>query len=217
MGTIKKERYRRNLPHIQPDGGVFFVTCSLHGSIPASRLEAIKNKYLVTKKGLSVQEDGDCKTKTKATKFYIYQLDQVMDNPLPSRPHYLRDERIAKVVADSLHFWDDLSIELYCYCIMSNHLHTVIRMLESHKVVAYKQLHEWLHSVKRYSAYKANNILRRKGPFWMHESFDYLVRNRQELGRIIEYVLDNPVKAGLCKERREWRWTYIKDCYNEFM
>jgi hypothetical protein len=36
---MKKEVYKRNLPHIQPIGATFFVTYNLFGSLPAPLLE----------------------------------------------------------------------------------------------------------------------------------------------------------------------------------
>ena len=60
-------------------------------------------------------------------------------------------------------------------------------------------------------------MLGRSGQFWQHESYDRLIRDREELYYTICYVLDNPVTAGLCKERKEWKWSYIKSEYNEFM
>jgi len=52
-------------------------------------------------------------------------------------------------------------------------------------------------------------ILERSGQFWEHESFDHVIR----LGKFdatIRYVLNNPIKAGLVKEWREWPWNYCR-------
>jgi len=34
-----------------------------------------------------------------------------------------------------------------------------------------------------------------KGHFWYHESYDRIIRDRDNLYRTICYVLDNPIKA----------------------
>ena len=211
-----KEFYRRKLPHIQPKGGLFFVTYSSYGSIPSSKLAAIKEEYemLKTQKGKNDEERK--RMKIWARKTYIKNIDALLSGN-SSGPHYMKKERIAKIVSDSLHFWDNNSIELYCYCIMSNHVHVVFRLLDETETVHEKQLNVVMHSIKRYSAREANKILGRQGEFWMSESYDYLIRHDDELGRIMEYVLDNPVKAGLCKERKDWKWSYVKEEYNEFI
>ena len=41
--------------------------------------------------------------------------------------------------------------------------------------------------------------------FWQHESYDHVVRDPHELERIVEYVMMNPVRAGLPE-----RWFYRK-------
>ena len=63
-------------------------------------------------------------------------------------------------------------------------------------------------SLKGYTAYEANRILGRKGEFWEAESYDHFVRDDAELARIINYVLNNPVKAGLVKDWRDWKWNW---------
>ncbi len=45
-----------------------------------------------------------------------------------------------------------------------------------------------------------NKHLQRMGPFWQREWFDRVVRNENEKARIIRYIEQNPVKAGLAKE-----------------
>jgi len=40
-----KTEYRQKLPHIQPVGAGFFVTCSLLGSMPKKKLDAHKELY----------------------------------------------------------------------------------------------------------------------------------------------------------------------------
>ena len=63
-------------------------------------------------------------------------------------------------------------------------------------------------AVKTFSAREANRILNRKGfAFWANESYDHWVRDEAELARIIEYIENNPVAAGLCTSPNDWRWS----------
>jgi REP element-mobilizing transposase RayT len=70
-----------------------------------------------------------------------------------------------------------------------------------------------LENLKWYTALNANRRLGRKGAFWQHESYDHVIRDAAELDRTIEYVLMNPVKAGFCKDWRDWKWSYVKEGY----
>jgi putative transposase len=56
----------------------------------------------------------------------------------------------------------------------------------------------------------------RTGRFWEHESYDRLVRDRNELYRVVQYILQNPVKVGLRQHWQDWKYSYIKPDYNDF-
>jgi REP element-mobilizing transposase RayT len=51
--------------------------------------------------------------------------------------------------------------------------------------------------LKSNNAKAANKILNRTGPFWSRDYFDRWVRDYDEEQRIIRYIEDNPIKAGL--------------------
>src|SRR5690606_6126648 len=201
---------------IQPVGETFFVTYNLNGSIPAEVLKLLQEEYEIEKKRRALAKTTVISSLSKLRKKHFERYDQYLDGS-KTGPHYLKEEAIAQEVTQSLHFWDNRKLELICYCIMSNHVHAVIKLFNSDEEKNSILLHKVLQSIKRHSAREANELLEREGQFWQRESFDYLVRDRDELSRIIEYVLDNPVKAGLCLSRNEWRWSYIKPEYNEFM
>jgi hypothetical protein len=52
--------------------------------------------------------------------------------------------------------------------------------------------------------------LGRQGAFWQDESYDRVIRDSEEFDRVISYVLENPVKAGLVSEWGKWPWSYLK-------
>lgn len=68
-----------------------------------------------------------------------------------------------------------------------------------------------LRKLKGSTAYECNQILGRSGAFWQHESYDHVIRDDAELERTTWYILQNPVKAGLCKDWRDWKWSYVKE------
>jgi REP element-mobilizing transposase RayT len=67
-----------------------------------------------------------------------------------------------------------------------------------------------MQSLKGYTAREANKVLGRRGQFWDPESYDHEVRNGGEFRRIREYILNNPVKAGLVQDWRDWRWSWVE-------
>lgn len=63
-------------------------------------------------------------------------------------------------------------------------------------------------AIKSFSARQANAILGRSSePFWQDESYDHWVRSPEELRKIVQYIQDNPVMAGLVKRAEDWRWS----------
>ena len=68
-----------------------------------------------------------------------------------------------------------------------------------------------MHSLKSYTANRANELLRRSGGFWQRESYDHWVRDLDELHSVIEYIRWNPVTAGLCTRPQDWRFSSAFD------
>jgi putative transposase len=66
--------------------------------------------------------------------------------------------------------------------------------------------------IKGATAREANLLLKKQGTFWQKESYDHYVRNDRELDNIINYILNNPVKAGLIEDWTQWPWTFLAGC-----
>lgn len=91
---------------------------------------------------------------------------------------------------------------------MPNHVHV---LLTPHcaKVDEQKALSEITHSLKRYTAREINKLLGKEGALWAKESYDHIVRNETEFSRIVDYIISNPVKAGLVTHWKDWQFTWI--------
>ncbi|WP_374687544.1 transposase [Promineifilum sp.] len=203
--------YRRNLPHIQPPGATFFITAHLYGSLPVEvfqrmrqearlRLQAIENTAaMADRERLQYQEE----------KRYFGRFDALLDC-VSTGPFWLRDPQIAQLVCNAAHDRDGRTYDLVAYCVMPNHLHIILTPLLDNQD-SYCSLSGIMHVLKGFSAFQANELLGRKGcKFWQAESYDHYVRDPQELERIVWYVLNNPVKAGLVDDWSKWLWSYWK-------
>ena len=84
---------------------------------------------------------------------------------------------------------------------MPNHVHTVLSLAPDANVSAV--IRNW----KSRSSRLANRELERRGTFWMPDFFDRAIRNDRHLGRAIDYVESNPVKAGLVDKPSYWPWS----------
>jgi len=229
-----KPFYRRNLPHIQPPGATFFVTFHLAGALPRSVLQQWKTeklRLLNLASNVDKVPDEHTTSEQKAkydewTRQWFRKFEKVLDET-QSGPVWLKDDRIAKEVADSMHYLDGKVYQLDAYCIMANHVHIVFTPLPKQpsavaqtfslrtnendaqtKSLCYNTLSSIMQSLKGYTARRGNQLLGRHGTFWQHESYDHCVRDSSEWQRIIAYVLNNPVKVGLVDKREKWPWNY---------
>jgi REP element-mobilizing transposase RayT len=67
-----------------------------------------------------------------------------------------------------------------------------------------------LHPWKSFTSHKANKLLRRSGEFWQREYLDRYVRNAEHYEKVVAYIEENPVKAGLVKLKADWPWSSAK-------
>ncbi|GAB4159858.1 MAG: hypothetical protein Fur0021_31170 [Candidatus Promineifilaceae bacterium] len=141
------------------------------------------------------------------------QMNRYLDST-PDGPHWLKQPAVAQAVAGSLHHRREQVYDLDTFCIMSNHVHLVFTPLPKEDN-SYHSLSSIMHSLKLYTARCANTILQRSGGFWQKESYDHVVRDEAELGRIRSYVLANPVRAGLVSAWNEWEWSFSRYLQDE--
>ncbi len=99
---------------------------------------------------------------------------------------------IATLVQNALLHFDGERYRLLAWCLMPNHVHVVAEAIDGHSLS--KIVQSW----RSFTARQANAALGRTGAFWHPDYFDRFMRHEAHLHRTIEYVEQNPVKAGLC-------------------
>ncbi len=211
-----KLKYQRHLPHIQPPGATLFVTFRLAGSLPRQVQQQLLAEAERVEKILSRIAD----TGERARRAYLEQrrLFGKWDNALDtakSGPFWLGQAKIAQIMVAELHRQDNQTYTLDAFCVMPNHVHVVLTPLRTNsdevkQEETYYSLSTIMQALKGRVALQANRQLGRRGKFWQHESYDHVVRDEDEWRRIVEYVLHNPVKAGLVQHWEEWPWSYCR-------
>lgn len=228
---IYKEWTEGSLPHFHPPGATLFVTFRLADTIPRSVLQmyhAQKDWWQGETRrirGLKLPDDAPemAAHERRLLEFrrqWFAKFEDIL-HKAETGPTWLRAEPLAKLVVDALHFRDGQVYRLDAYCVMSNHVHAVfapfltaeelreILLPEGLRFISeHPPLDRIMQSLKGYTAWQCNRALARKGVFWQQESYDHVVRDDAEFDRIVKYVLQNPVKAGLVKDWQEWPWNY---------
>jgi len=92
------------------------------------------------------------------------------------------------------------------WCVMPNHVHVLI---EPRHPIA-KIVQGWKSFTARW-ALARNEELKLGIPdsrqLWMRDYWDRYIRDERHLVNVIDYFHNNPVKAGLCRQPEEWRWS----------
>jgi REP element-mobilizing transposase RayT len=127
-------------------------------------------------------------------RIYSARLDAMLD--AGAGTCLMREDRVAKIVADALHFFEGQRYRLIAWAVMPNHVHVVVAPRGG------RSLAEILLSWKGFTGQEINRAVGRTGPLWQKESYDHLVRGQEDLDHHVAYVLANPLAAGL----KHWRW-----------
>lgn len=211
MSTLEYQiSYRRHLPHIQPPGATLFVTFRLAGSIPAEvQRQLIAEARRIEANLLRIPDPQERERQAYLEQRHLFGKWDTVLHSVTSGPTWLREPKIADLIVESLHYHHNRVYDLDAFCVMPNHVHTVFTPL-CKEGTSYHPISAIMQSLKGRTAYEANLLLGRKGDFWQHENYDHVVRDEVEWQRIISYVLNNPVKAGLVQKWQDWPWTYSK-------
>lgn len=200
--------YKRNLSHYQPDGGDFFCTFRLIGSLPKDVIDRYKHQNHLLEQVFRQKNISKAELSSRKFSNFDNLLDKYSLNNL-----WLRKPKIAQIVAEKIHALDSQKYQLISFCIMPNHVHLLVKLFEqniSEENSKRYPLTTILKQIKGSTAVQCNKVLKRSGQFWQHESYDHLVRDSDEREKIIRYILQNPVKAGFVSNWKNWSWTYCK-------
>lgn len=193
--NIRKGAY---LPHWTRDSATYSVTFRLADSLPKFVVDAwIAERENIIKTAKQMNRPLSREEEKRLQFLFSEKVDSYLD--AGHGKCWLREPGIARIVADAIQHFDGQRYNLLAWCVMPNHAHVVFQAIPSY------ELPDVLHSWKSFSANQANKALKRKGEFWQPEYYDHLIRDEADLSHSMEYVLENPLKAGL----KNWEWVSV--------
>ena len=98
------------------------------------------------------------------------------------------------------HTAKDCAWELHAVCLMGTHYHVVLRSTVAHLAAG---MH-WLNGVY---AQRFNKRYQRYGHLFAGRYGSRVIESEHYLSRACDYVLLNPVRAGLCARAADWPWS----------
>jgi len=183
LPVFKGWRSRGYLPHFE--GGIIpqAITFRLADSLPAEKLTQWREELAHLPKN---REDVE----------YRQRLEEYLDRGTGCA--WLRRVDIAGLVENALFHFDEERYRLHAWVVMPNHVHVLFTPEEDHSLSAI------LHSWKSFTSQRANRLLERRGDFWQAEYYDRFIRDEPHFQAAVDYIEDNPVKAGIGATREEW-------------
>jgi REP element-mobilizing transposase RayT len=95
----------------------------------------------------------------------------------------------------------DLKFRILCYCLMPDHLHVIVSPGESTL-----PLSKFLNIFKGRTAavLKDKENLRK---IWQRSAFDHVIRTKENLKTVIEYIMNNPVRKGIVGKADDYSYS----------
>jgi REP element-mobilizing transposase RayT len=189
--------YYRNLPHWRQEGATYFTTFRLGDSLPEGRLRELTELRAKWEK-LNPPPRSEEKWK-ELSRTTIEHVERWLDEG--SGSCILAHSFAAEIVETKLQFFAGEQYELGAFVIMPNHVHVLVRPFSDaeHPLEAIEQ--GW----KAYSSRDIHQVNHEAGNLWQRESFDRIVRDEEHLWRCLQYIGNNPRRAGLrLDQARRW-------------
>src|SRR5579871_4807809 len=194
-----KRSYQRHLPHQIPGGAVIFLTWCLKGAVPRRMIEILRRERTRLEQQPAKIDESPGHQNLRASKLLFAMADRELDSAADG-PTHLKDPAAAKTVEDSILFGTPKRYDLYSWCVMVNHVHVLFK--------PHEELSKITQGLKGFTAREINAQQNARGrSLWQDESYDHWARNEEEVLRIIEYVENNPVAAGLCQSPANYLWS----------
>jgi REP element-mobilizing transposase RayT len=181
----------RKLPHWEVESGRYFITVRCADSLPRATVLRLQELH----RGLG--HIAPRSPEFAAEQRRLFQtMEKYLDAGLGSCP--LRRTDCARIVTEELAALVDWDVS-----VMPNHWHA---LLIPGSANAYS-LSAIMKRVKGRTAKRIRTLIGGQGAVWQGEWFDRWVRDEAEWNRIVTYIQNNPVKAGLAGTWSDHPWT----------
>ena len=90
---------------------------------------------------------------------------------------------------------------VFAYCLMPDHLHLVLSPIGGKRSVS-----DLIRDFKSHTT-RCSWRLGGSGPLWQRSFYDHVGRRREDLVKMCEYILGNPVRAGFVESVSSWPYS----------
>ncbi|GGI52479.1 transposase [Mucilaginibacter galii] len=135
-----------------------------------------------------------------------------------------------EIIVDSMNYCkSNLGMEVYCWCIMTNHVHLIYKAKDNNPEIILgrfkehtaKQLiksiesnvqesrKEWMLWMFKRAAAKSSNV--KTNQFWQHHNKPIELWSAEVIEQKADYIHNNPVEAGFVNEPEHWKYSSAID------
>ncbi|MGB3527341.1 MAG: transposase [Flavobacteriales bacterium] len=186
---------RRNLPHWNQEGKLYFVTWRLGDSLPQvvlAQLRADRAAWL-RRYGNKPLSEMEYSIQREWYRLFDHRVQVWLD--AGSGSCVLRRPEARKIMVDALHHFNGQRYQLGTFAVAGNHVHVLVAPQTGF------ELSGVMHSWKSFTANAINKRLGLTGKLWRPESFDWIVRNEVHLGRIERYIRAHDLQGAYGESR----------------
>lgn len=206
MVEVVEQHWSRG-PHYQLSDAITFITWRLAFTLPKHLIELFQE---LTNAATDTGKKTDRERLNQHNAYILgkfWEYDQGLGDF--RQPGFsLNDSLIAEIVTGAFRYFDGTKYVLHAFCVMSNHIHLVIAARKNEQG-AYFLMSNIVQSLKRFTANQINKTLGKGGQIWDDYYFDRIIRDYDDYRNVINYTLNNPVKAGLVDDSSKWKDSYF--------
>ncbi|CAN5355673.1 transposase [soil metagenome] len=175
------------LPHFNASHAYQHVTFHLADSLPAEAMSRI---------ALEIEGFPEDKKSYERRK----RLEDILDAGAGSC--ILRRSEVAEMTEKCLLHFDGERCNVIEWVVMPNHVHVLIEQREGWEVG------DLVGSWKKWSARRIHQMMPEDAPevVWQRDYWDRFIRNEAHFCAVVHYIHNNPVKARLVGEAKDYRW-----------
>jgi putative transposase len=116
------------------------------------------------------------------------------------QPRFTSRQIVDLVLPQVLRAAKEKGFEVFAYCFMPDHVHLVVR-----GVTAMSDFKAFVRAAKQYSGYYFAREIRMQ--LWQRYCHERIVRHDLDFVRVVRYVVENPVRAGLAQKPEDYPFT----------
>jgi putative transposase len=116
------------------------------------------------------------------------------------RKPQLTEQAAQTVITTWREVFENLGYRVWCLVVMPDHLHGLLECITGKEMLGTA-----IGKAKTLSSHRLRGIRELR---WQARFHDHVVRDHEEPRLLAEYIVNNPVRAGLVEDWQEWPWTY---------